>query len=49
MLLKTRSGPSAGAGSVLAVVAAGSLLCSAALKSCNDRFSAVFSPEHVVL
>lgn len=43
MLVKMRSCVSAGAGSVLAVEAGGSLLCSAALKSCNDRFSAVFS------
>lgn len=37
------SGCAVSAGSVLAVEAGGSLLCSAALKSCNDRFSAVFS------
>lgn len=30
-------------GSALAVETGGSLFCSAALKSCNDRFSAVFS------
>ena len=30
-------------GSALAVETEGSLFCSAALKSCNDRFSAVFS------